>query len=44
MSTGYKPALDDAGPNSIVMHELVYAAREMEQKRHVHSVGGEPGF
>jgi hypothetical protein len=34
MNTGYEPALGDAGPNSIVIHEFVYPAREIEQKGH----------
>jgi hypothetical protein len=29
MSTRYKPVLDDTGPNSIVIHELVYPTHEM---------------
>ena len=32
MNTRYEPVLGDAGPNSNVIHELVYPAREIEQK------------
>ncbi len=44
MNTGYEPVLGDAGPNSIVIHELVYPAREIEQKGYAQSAGGEPSF
>ena len=44
MSARGKPALDDARPKSIVIHELVCPAHQMEQKKQVQDVREWSGF
>jgi hypothetical protein len=43
MSTQCKPALDDARLKSIVIHELVCCAHQMEQKKQAQDVREWPG-